>query len=245
MMTPETMNERFEMRLSQSVLDRVDGWRVQQDDLPSRSEAIRRLVEEGLTAPERKKQLRIGDGNKLIIIMLCQLFKKLNLDTEIDPEFVESAIHGGHYWGLEWQYSGIFHGHEDAESTVSEVVDILDMWYFVERGFAALSTKDKELVASKSPLGKHVKFSGFDGNHEGEYIGVARFLIEKLDRFTEFRKRGLDAHMPTIEAHRRMLAVFDPIRKNLVGRDLSAEEIIDILNARVHPSQRVTKGKSL
>jgi hypothetical protein len=42
--------ERFEMRVPASFLKMVDDWRRKQPDLPSRAEAIRRLVELGLKA---------------------------------------------------------------------------------------------------------------------------------------------------------------------------------------------------
>ena len=44
----ETKTERFELRLSGELLARIDQWRRDQTDLPTRSEAIRRLVEMGL-----------------------------------------------------------------------------------------------------------------------------------------------------------------------------------------------------
>jgi metal-responsive CopG/Arc/MetJ family transcriptional regulator len=37
---------RFVMRVDQDFLDRVDDWRRRQKDLPSRSEAVRRMVEQ-------------------------------------------------------------------------------------------------------------------------------------------------------------------------------------------------------
>lgn len=43
--------ERFEMRLPPELIARIDDWRRLQPDLPSRAEAIRRLVERAL-APE-------------------------------------------------------------------------------------------------------------------------------------------------------------------------------------------------
>ncbi|RUW45144.1 ribbon-helix-helix protein, CopG family [Mesorhizobium sp. M1A.F.Ca.ET.072.01.1.1] len=46
----ETKTERFELRLSTDLLSRIDEWRRAQPDLPSRSEAFRRLVEAGLAA---------------------------------------------------------------------------------------------------------------------------------------------------------------------------------------------------
>jgi hypothetical protein len=38
----------MKIRLSPDFRDKIDGWRRKQDDLPSRSEAIRRLVEQAL-----------------------------------------------------------------------------------------------------------------------------------------------------------------------------------------------------
>ena len=46
----EPKTERFELRLSSELLTRVDEWRRAQTDLPSRSEAVRRLMEIGLSA---------------------------------------------------------------------------------------------------------------------------------------------------------------------------------------------------
>ena len=238
-MTPESMTERFEMRLGQSVLEKVDVWRARQGDVPSRSEAVRRLMELGLGLTEEHRQVKLSDGDKLILIMLCQLFQQLKLKSEIEPEFVEAAIHGGHLWGFEWKYSGIFHGHEDSRAIVTEVVNVLDMWSFLESGFAKLSKKDKERVAAEAdPFSKDVTFPGFGGNDEAEYLGVARFLINKLDRFTNFKGRDLDPHMPTVPAYRRMLTIFEPIRKGIMGRWLNATEMIEILNAMAHPSRR-------
>jgi len=47
----------FQMRATDEFLRRVDDWRRQQPELPSRAEAIRRLIEAGLraeTAPAPK-----------------------------------------------------------------------------------------------------------------------------------------------------------------------------------------------
>lgn len=51
-MTPPK-TERFELRLDQETLAAVDSWRKNQSDLPSRSEAVRRLIETGLGADSR------------------------------------------------------------------------------------------------------------------------------------------------------------------------------------------------
>lgn len=40
----------FQMRVSPDWLETIDDWRRQQPDIPSRAEAIRRLVDKGLEA---------------------------------------------------------------------------------------------------------------------------------------------------------------------------------------------------
>ncbi len=238
-MNTQAMSERFEMRLSTSVLTDVDAWRTRRGDLPSRAEAIRRLIDAGLAATSpSEKEVRLTDGEKLILLTQRDLFRQLKLkDQEVDLDFIAEAILGGHSWGLKWQFSGVFHDHEDREEIVSEVCDILDMWSDLESGYEKLSKKDKSRVAAEcAPLGNDVRFRGFDGNNEGGHIRIARFLMEQLDRFTEFKDRELNAQMPTIAAHRRMLVVFKPLRGKLTGRELGATEIIKIINASRHPS---------
>lgn len=48
----EPKSERFELRLDPDTINRIDEWRGEQADLPSRSEAVRRLVNSGLGKPE-------------------------------------------------------------------------------------------------------------------------------------------------------------------------------------------------
>lgn len=47
---------RFEMRFDQATIERIDGWRSKQPDLPPRAEAIRRLVDQGLKAVAARKR---------------------------------------------------------------------------------------------------------------------------------------------------------------------------------------------
>ena len=61
------MNEKpsaLEMRLGGSFLKTVDEWRRRQKDLPSRAEAIRRLVERGLANRPPAHQLSKGAKRK-------------------------------------------------------------------------------------------------------------------------------------------------------------------------------------
>lgn len=230
--------ERFEMRLDQSTLDAVDAWRARQDDLPSRAEAVRRLMEEGL-AVGSARPLSFSAGEKLTLTMLCDLYKHLKVRGDIDPAFVNTALGGGHSWGFGWEYPGLFDAREDSPRVVSEVVDILDMWDMIEISYAKLGKKEKERLADEAkPLGSNIVFRGFDGNNESEYLSVATFVIKSLERFSTFGKRDLNSHMPLVDAYRRMYRVFEPMRRNLMGGILSAAQLTKIVKVMVHPDNR-------
>ena len=107
------------------------------------------------------------------------------------------------------------------------------MWTFLERGYARLSKKDKDRVTVEAETHrKSVVFPGFDGNHEGEHLGIAGFLIDEMWRFSEFKGRDLNSHWPMLENYRRMVKLFEPMRNDLVGQELDASRIIEILKAK-------------
>lgn len=218
--------ERFEMRMDQSTIENVDRWRANQNDNPTRSEAVRRLINKGI-------QSDFSDGEKLITHMLCDIFKHLKINGEINPKFISSALVGGHYWALKSELSGIFHDHSDKKQSVNDVVDTLDMWSFIESGYAKLSIKQKELIKKEVPIfGEHVVFRGFDGNYESEHCSIAYFIVNDLNRFPLFAKRDLNSHVPMMNTYKRMFKVFEPIRVNIMGGELGTSEIIKILNAK-------------
>ena len=171
--------------------------------------------------------------------MLRDLYSQQNVQGEIDPEFVSEAIGGGHYWGLNWRYPGIFHGEVDSPQLVREVVDTLDMWSFIESGYERLDAEDRMQVMSQAePFGAHAAFPGFDGNHESQHLGVAYFLVRELERFDYLKGRDLNSHMHKVDAYRRMLTAFEPMRRALIGCDLKASQISTLLKMQIHPDNR-------
>jgi len=183
--------------------------------------------------------MKLTDGEKLIILMLTELYEKLQINGETDPDFLRSAIFHDHLWGIRWKYSGVpFEPGEDPP-VVREVVDILDMWSFIEFAYAKLTDEQKKRLAEMAkPFGENPRFTGFDGNNESEYMSAAMFLVNQLDRFQEFKGRDFNCHHPSLDAHRRMLTVFEPIRASLAYGALSVEQLAKLLNERVHPSNR-------
>lgn len=230
-----TLTERFEMRLDAETIAAVDRFA---EDGP-RAEAVRQLVEIGLRAVE-KPPLRFSPGEMLIIHVLCDLMRALKpKNLEFEPEFIQRALSEGHYWGLEWRYTGVFHDDIDSDALVKHVVDVLDMWHFIEEGYDSLTPAEKQqLEKDAEPFGKNPKFVGWDGNNETSYMSAARFLVRDMERFERFKKRDMNSHGPSVDTYERMLDVFRPMRSRLIGRSFSVTELTEILRARMHPSNR-------
>lgn len=226
--------ERFEMRLDEETILRIDNWRETQSDQPSRAEAIRRLVESGLAA-QAGETVRFSDGEKLLLLLMRDLLKHLKVTrAETDVEFISQVIFGGHYWAPKWRMPGVFHGHEDKPANLRVVLDVLEMWDSIERGYDKLSKADRELVAQEAPpFGKRVRFPGFDGNNEAEYGVIADFLIEKMERFPRFADRDLNPHMPMLPMYERMLSLYK--RSRSFEENLGVDKIIALLKAMPAP----------
>lgn len=117
---------------------------------------------------------------------------------------------------------GLLHD-EDGDRPAAEVSEILDMWSTIERAYKKLTTAEKDQVeAEAGPLGRGVRFPGFDGNAESEHHEIACCLIEKTGRFERFQGRKLDSRMPALDGYRRMLRVFAPMRPASNDARLSA-----------------------
>ena len=183
--------------------------------------------------------MKLTDGEKLIILMLTEMYEKLQIEGETEPDFLRSAIFNDHLWGIRWKYSGIPFEQAEDPPIVREVVDILDMWSFIEYAYAKLSEQERQQLAlAAKPFGENPRFNGFDGNNESEHMSVAMFLVNQLERFQEFKGRSFNCHHPSLDTHRRMLAVFEPLRASLADSSLSVDQLAKILREKVHPSHR-------
>lgn len=230
--------ERLELRLDTETIEQVDSWRMRQEDMPSRSEAVRRLLDIGLEA-HTAEGFRLNKTEKLIVWMLSEIMKgqiserKDKNDNKYDLKsvsLIQEAIFGGHFWALDWELSGVMHNHSDNPKAVRTVVDTLDMWSFIERAYAGFSAPEKQQIEAQVGFrGKNPRFLGFDGNNEAEHLGIARFLVEQLGRFESFKGRDFNSHMPTVERYQRMTKAFEPIRATLIGRELSPDEVVKLL----------------
>ena len=120
---------------------------------------------------------------KVVLSLLCDHIG-VSTKSGIDPSLVMDAIYGGHYWALDMEYTGL-EIPATSDHVVEEVINILDMWSFIEGGYSNLSEEDRGRV-EKADQYVITKFVGFDGNNESSHFSVASFLIKKMNRFQYF-----------------------------------------------------------
>ena len=183
--------------------------------------------------------MKITDGEKLIILMLSEIYENLEIKGEVEPEFIKSAIFRDHIWSIPWRYSGIPFENQEPPPVVDHVIDILSMWDFIEYSYEELPNEEKERLNEDANLrGASPVFRGFDGNNETKYMSVASFLVNDLDRFERFRGRSMNSHMPSLEIYWRMFSAYDLVRDRLFAEPIPRSDLADILNERIHPENR-------
>lgn len=183
--------------------------------------------------------MQLSDGEKLILMMLCDLYDKNEIEGEIDHIFVRDAIFENQTWALPWKFSGIPFKNTETPHVVKKVLDILDMWRVIEYSYSELTEEEKkQLEVNVEFFGKNPIFKGFDGNNETEYLAAADFVINKLDRFEEFKLRDLNSHMPSLATYERMMRVFNPLFHENFGEPLTLEQLTLVLREKIHPSRR-------
>jgi hypothetical protein len=198
--------------------------------------------------------MKLSDGEKLILLMLCDIHRALKIESNpdmntlcdsdipfkpasgIDPDFVASAISSNNLWGLRLKYSWLFGPDEFGEAVVSEVYRILEMWRVIERSLDSYADEPRVFDEAGTHLLSRIdpRFRGF-GNDEHEHREVASFLINDLKEFEVFFGRDLSADFPLLEKYRKMYEVYEPIRKVSILNELDPIELVEILKEMQGP----------
>jgi hypothetical protein len=228
-MATKTKSERFELRVDEDQLSAIDSWAAEQSDQPTRAEAVRRLLGIGLSAGSRRA-VQFSDGEKMLMLMMVDLYKSLKVKGDINPTFLAEVIYGGHYWAPKWDMQGVFHNHIDNPNDVDYVVNVLDMWSYIELSLRGRSTDEKLLIEEATGKSEAAcRFNGFDGNNETTHMSIANFLISEMGRFLGYKDMDLNSHCPKYTQYSKMLEKFLPMRRSLAGGLLSTKQLISLL----------------
>ncbi|MGL6051207.1 MAG: YfbU family protein [Aeromonas salmonicida] len=174
---------------------------------------------------------------RLIVGLLCDIHQKLEIPNSFDSELIADAIQTENEWAIDLQYGQTL-GSEITDPRFEFIGKVLDMCETIENAYANLNPQGQEAVKAGTIFDASRAFYGFDGNNESEYMSAARFLVKKMGRFADFEGRDFNSHTPSVDGYTRMLEAFNRVREPY-ARGLTAEQIIEIMNERIHPTNRV------
>ena len=156
--------------------------------------------------------MKFTDAERVILANQYEILGKLNNEkTYLD---LAENLRDGHEWiyNQKISVSPIF-----TEEQSDFVVSILSLYEVIQDSFDALS--DKGSLNEDS-----VKFPGFDGNNEGEYMRFFSALVEN-DQFAHV-KANKNSHMQKVSTYTNMLDKWESLGKDY---QLSLDDIEAIL----------------
>lgn len=176
--------------------------------------------------------MKLTQAERLIVTMLTDLAKPAD-KRELDFEFIGKAVRSGQEWAIDGEYPILAgEGEGNGSENATFVGDVLSMWQGLEHSASNFSDIDWETYESfMGRRGRSVKFPGFDGNNEYDLLGAARFLVEELGRFSTFKGRELNSHMPSADRYRRMLEKYSAVRDKGEYGKLGPEDLAQVVSA--------------
>jgi uncharacterized protein YfbU (UPF0304 family) len=114
---------------------------------------------------------------------------------------------------------GFKHEYEELTSCIQDelpdsradfVWDVLQMFEVLEDSYKELTDSQREEIDPR-----RIKFSGFDGNNEAEYLMYVEFIVKDMGRFKWLCDReSLNSHMPRLSRYSRMLGMWEQVRSD-------------------------------
>lgn len=174
--------------------------------------------------------MNFSHGEKLILVMLAEIYKSAKIKGEIDPDLVLKAVFNNQAWALGWKYRSVFHSEEKNSAVVEETCQILDMYRTITSSFDKLPQAEKVLVEQGAGhFSDYLNFQGFDHNND-EHSWVVPTLVNDLQKYQEIKNPDLNSHsIATIGHYRRMLAKFKAMPLDQQSYKLTADQLIEIL----------------
>ena len=253
------LNSRDEDRIRDQLKELAD------DGGGSLSEYVRNLVMEAVV-PVYEQEVKHGDEpaqeslriiDRQILSMLHRILGRVlpedanDVDGDLDYQLMRAEILEAGYTG-EYRFETAGFQTELSQRDCGRVKDILDMFRIMTYSIDRLE-KDGATVTEKLKYG--LEFKGFDHNDslESHMASYVEFLMRDGDRWTELRPQlqrndNGNSHHRVHDVYMRMLAeyrrIMDGRRRGFSRMDyfLSLEELQQIDEASIHPSNRKPKG---
>lgn len=180
-----------------------------------------------------------SQAEKLQLLMMCDIYRTLNIKNSFNPDVIEEAINTNNYWAISWDNEALSDDNE-LPNNVRFVIDTIEMYLQLEYTYSNMSEEDQLEVRSLIPHfspDTSLTFPGFDGNNETKYNQISR-LLNMLNCFKDINITK-NSHHPSIDIYRRMLELFLPARDKFIhGIGIPKSDFIQIFLERIHPDNR-------
>lgn len=209
------MINRLEIRMNDDLLNAIDDWCENYGAGCSRSEAIRTILDENVREEHKltfAERISLSLQLKEMIENARNKPKQEQNEYEIkELELALCCVEEGHDWALKDVFP--FVSNPDKKSDVDFVFDVLTMFRNIKNAYNMLSNREKSEIIDLP------KFDGFDGNHESNLLSIARFILEKLERFYgDFDYlTDLNSHANRVDYYSNLLEKYNLIWKKYNG----------------------------
>ena len=160
---------------------------------------------------------------RLMLVNQYEILSRLDPSSKSDYEERLEILRSGY----EVFYSDFTAGFCDPMSTSKSkfVLDVLDMYRAIEQ----FKNDNPKTTVFNGSVYSH--FRGYDGNHETEYMGFVRFLIDVQQKYGEQipykdKTDNFNSHLPMIDNYRAMLAIWTAIQNNYSLTEKDVDEIL-------------------
>jgi uncharacterized protein YfbU (UPF0304 family) len=161
--------------------------------------------------------MKLTKIERAILANQQRILSYLDNGNEENYLFKAQILEEGYEGMYEEAFTGIFDG--VSEEICEETFSILNMYRTINNAIQALNPNQ----IPEQDLEK-IKFQGFDANNDKHYYFM-KFLVEKADRFDEYRDMYLNSHsLFPLRKYRRMLEVYNQMMSNTY-RDLTAVDL--------------------
>jgi uncharacterized protein YfbU (UPF0304 family) len=157
--------------------------------------------------------------------MLTELYKRLEVDGDVDAEKIASCISHDAEWALPVLYPTLLK-HEPLPDHVRETSDILDMYRIIRASLRDMQPAERQkLLDELGHDADDLEFSGFDGNNDAHY-GCLSDWMNILDRYQELQELPHNSHSSaSLPRYRSMVRRFNERWDAVRTRHLASDDL--------------------
>ena len=164
-------------------------------------------------------KIELTDKERLFLANQHEILSHLDADNSDYHLKLAEQLRDGHKWLYSQSFDNFSENLPDDDAEL--VLNILQIYEMIQDAYDGLS--DKSLISEHQ-----IKFPGFDGNNETEFMGFVDAL-EKFHRFTDVIQNGhRNSHSAKVHVYERMIAKWQEFGKPYT---LTKEQLIEILEA--------------